>query len=58
MKVLVLVAQSCLTLYDPMDHSLPGASVHGIFQGVSCHFLLQGAFATPASSPRLLYLPH
>ena len=24
--------QSCLTLCDPMDHSLPGSSVHGIFQ--------------------------
>ena len=26
------VAQSCLTLSDPMDFSLPGSSVHGIFQ--------------------------
>ena len=26
------VAQSCLTLCDPMDCSLPGSSVHGIFQ--------------------------
>ena len=26
------VAQSCLTLSDPMDCSLPGFSVHGIFQ--------------------------
>ena len=25
------VAQSCLTLSDPMDCSLPGSSVHGIF---------------------------
>ena len=24
--------QSCLTLSDPMDCSLPGSSVHGIFQ--------------------------
>ena len=24
--------QSCLTLCDPMDYSLPGSSVHGIFQ--------------------------
>ena len=24
--------QSCLTLCDPMDSSLPGSSVHGIFQ--------------------------
>ena len=26
------VAQSCLTLSDPMDCNLPGSSVHGIFQ--------------------------
>ena len=26
------VAQSCLTCIDPMDCSLPGSSVHGIFQ--------------------------
>ena len=26
------VAQSCPTLRDPMDCSLPGTSVHGIFQ--------------------------
>ena len=26
------VAQLCLTLRDPMNRSLPGSSVHGIFQ--------------------------
>ena len=26
------VSQSCLTLSDPMDRSLPGSSVHGILQ--------------------------
>ena len=26
------VAQSCPTLSDPMDYSLPGSSAHGIFQ--------------------------
>ena len=26
------VAQSCLTLGDPMDYSSPSPSVHGIFQ--------------------------
>ena len=26
------VAQSCPTLSDPMDCSLPGSSAHGIFQ--------------------------
>ena len=30
--VLVLVAQSCPTLWDPMDCSPPGSSIHGIFQ--------------------------
>ena len=28
------VAQSCLTLCDPMDCSPPGSSVHGIFQAL------------------------
>ena len=27
-------AQSCLTLCDPVDCSLPGSSVHGIFQAI------------------------
>ncbi|KAM7231617.1 hypothetical protein CapIbe_016378, partial [Capra ibex] len=26
------VAQSCPTLSDPMDCSLPGSSIHGVFQ--------------------------
>ena len=26
------IAQSCLILSDPIDGSLPGSSVHGIFQ--------------------------
>ena len=26
------VAQSCATLCDPMDYSLSGSSIHGIFQ--------------------------
>ena len=44
--VLVLFAQSCPTLCDPMDYSPPGSSVHEIFPGkdtgVGRHFLLQG----------------
>ena len=31
-KVKNEVAQSCLTLCDPMDCSLLGSSIHGIFQ--------------------------
>ena len=37
-------AQSCPTLSDPMGCSLPGSSVHGIFQArywSGCHCLLQ-----------------
>ena len=30
MKVKMLVTQSCLTLWDPTDCSLPGSSIHGI----------------------------
>ena len=29
------VAQPCLTLFDPMDWSLPGSSIRGIFPGKS-----------------------
>ena len=32
MCVLVLVAQSCPTLRDPMAWNLPDSSVHGVFQ--------------------------
>ena len=32
MKVKVFVTQSCPTLWDPIDCSLPGSSVHGILQ--------------------------
>ena len=42
------VAQSCPTLCDPMDCSLPGSSVHpwdfpGKSTGMGCHCLLQGS---------------
>ena len=41
------VAQLCPTLSDPMDCSLPGSSVHGIFQA---RVLEWGAIAdTPGS---------
>ena len=32
MAVGCMHAQSCLNICDPMDYSLPGSSVHGIFQ--------------------------
>ena len=46
-------------LWDPMDYSLPGSSVHGIFPGkntgVGCHFLLQQIFLTQGSNSGLLH---
>ena len=41
------VAQSCLTLSDPMDCNLPGSSVHEIFQA---RVLEWGAIAFSVSS--------
>ena len=49
--VVVLVAQSCRTLRDPMDCSLPGSSV---LTGVGSHYLLQGIFPTLGSNLGLL----
>ena len=45
------VAQLCPVLCDPMDCSLPGSSVHGIFQA---RVLEWGAiaFSTGSSQPR------
>ena len=53
------VAQSCLTLCDPMDCSPSASSVHGDspckHTGVGCHALLQGIFPTYGSKPGLLH---
>ena len=46
------VTQSCLSLSDPMDYSLPGSSVHGIFQA---RVLEWGAIAF---SRALMLIPH
>ena len=46
-----LVTQSCSTLYNPINCSLPGSSVHGILQAEYCHFLLQGIFPNPGIKP-------
>ena len=48
--------QSCPTLCDPVDHSLPGSSVYGIFQArkwVGCLDFLQGTFMTQGLNPLL-----
>ena len=54
-----LVAQSCLTLCDPMDNGVlrllclwdsPGKN-----SGVGCHFLFPGIFLTQGLNPHLLH---
>ena len=54
---LCLVTHSCLTLWDPMDCSLLGSSVHGDSPsksiGVASHALLQGIFPTQGSNSGL-----
>ena len=52
--------QSCPTLCDPMDCSLPGSSVCGILQARIlewiCHSLLQGIFPTQGLNQHVLHL--
>ena len=60
---LCLVAQSCLTLYDPMDCSLPGSFFFGDSPGkntgVGCHFLLQEcSFGSPTFIEVISSLSH
>ena len=55
-------AQSCLTLSDPMDCSLPGSSIHGIFQArvlewgaiafseCNCRHFLTGRYLLPTTA--------
>ena len=45
------VAQSCPTLYNPMDCSLPGSSVHGIFQARILEWVAI-SFSRRSSQPR------
>ena len=45
------VAQSCLTLCDPMDCRLPGSSVHGIFQAIVLEWIAI-SFSRGSSWPR------
>ena len=45
------VAQPCLTICDPMDCSLPGSSVHGIFQARVLEWIAI-SFSSGSSRPR------
>ena len=55
-------AQLCPTFCNPVDCSMPGSSVLGIFQakntGTGCHFLLQGIFLPQGLNLCLLHLLH
>ena len=51
MRVKVLVAQSCLTLCDPINHSLSDPSIHGILQGRILAWVAM-SFSTGSSQPR------
>ena len=57
MYIYAQFSQSCPTLCDPIDCSLPGSSLHGDSPGrntgVGCHALLQGISPTQGSNPGL-----
>ena len=48
LSVFVLVAQSCPTLCDPKDYSMPSCSIHGILQA---RILEWGPFLSPGDLP-------
>ena len=45
------VTQSCPTLCDPMDHNLPGSSIHGILQARILEWVAI-SFSRGSSPPR------
>ena len=49
----VLVAQSCLTLGNPMDCNPPGSSVHGILQARILEWVAIPFFGIEPGSPTL-----
>ena len=48
------VTQSCLTLSDPMDCSLPGSFVHGIFQAIVLEWVTTAFSTKPVTLGKLL----
>ena len=52
--------QSCLSLCDPMDHSLPGSSVHGILQARTLEWVAISSSrgSSQGPNPCLLCLLH
>ena len=59
LKVKVLVAQSCLTLCNPMDYSPPGSSIHGILEAGILEWIAmpfsRGIFPTQGLNPGILH---
>ena len=49
--VKALVIQSCLTLCDPMDWSLPGSSVYEVFQAIVLEWIAI-SFSRGSSQPK------
>ena len=49
--VKMLVTESCMTLCEPMDYSLPGSSVHGILQARILNWVAM-FFSSGSSWPR------
>ena len=60
LQAMYLVTQLCLTLWNPVDCSPPGSSVHGDSPGkntrVGCHDLLQGIIPTQGSNLHTSYI--
>ena len=50
-KTVTLCAQSCLTLCNPMDYSLPGSSVHGTLQSRTLEWIAI-PFSRESSRPK------
>ena len=53
--------QSCVTLCDPVDHSLPGSSVHGILQAKILRWVAipySRGSSRPKDQSRFLHLLH
>ena len=62
MRLVAKFLQSCLTPWDPVDHSPSGFSVHGILQARILEWIAmpssRGIFPTQGVNPRLLWVLH
>ena len=58
LHMLFLVAQSGLTLWDPMDYSLPGSSVHGILQARILELIAMPSYRVSSQPRDRTQVPH